>query len=168
MKIYHYHPNTGEYVGEKDAHKDPLESKIQGNDIFLIPANATSVVPPVIGVNEVAVYSNGWSIRPDFRGKHVWVKSDAFMKIVTDIGPISDTLTELSPSGTDFPEWDGTKWITNQVKLAAHLAKEVKNAKIKAAKDSLKNTQIGNMNSVPQLRDAVKLLLDALDVEYKQ
>lgn len=41
MKIYHYHSETLEYVGEGQADESPLES-----GVWLIPAHATKAVPP--------------------------------------------------------------------------------------------------------------------------
>ncbi len=40
-------------------------------------------------------------------------------------------------------------------------------AKKKAGKDNLKNTQMSSINNVPGLRAAVVLLLDAEGIEYK-
>jgi len=64
MKIYHYHRDTEEYWGEGEAHESPLEP-----GIFLVPAYATELEPPITGENEVAVFENGaWEIKADFRG----------------------------------------------------------------------------------------------------
>ncbi|WP_050978076.1 hypothetical protein [Herbaspirillum sp. GW103] len=40
MKIYHYHPETGIYLGQGEADADPL---VSGN--WLIPASATAKEP---------------------------------------------------------------------------------------------------------------------------
>lgn len=45
MKIYHYHPDTKEYLAEGQADLSPLD-KEQGNDVWLIPAYATDIQPP--------------------------------------------------------------------------------------------------------------------------
>ncbi len=48
-----------------------------------------------------------------------------------------------------------------------YLEPSLQSAKVKAARAALKETQIANINNVPGLRDAVKLLLDAVGIEYK-
>jgi len=40
MKIYHYHPETKEYIGESEAAKSPLKE-----NVYLIPAFATELAP---------------------------------------------------------------------------------------------------------------------------
>ena len=42
---YRYNENK-EYIGSEEMLKDPLESELQGKDIWLLPANCTLIEPP--------------------------------------------------------------------------------------------------------------------------
>ena len=46
MKIYLYDRDTKEYICGKNAFLDPLETKKQGKEVYLIPANAVLDEPP--------------------------------------------------------------------------------------------------------------------------
>lgn len=46
MKAYLYDEETKEFISEVNAQIDPLESQIKGEDIYLLPANA-SFTPPL-------------------------------------------------------------------------------------------------------------------------
>lgn len=108
---YSYHPDTKEFVTVCLADESPLEP-----GLFLVPANATPVKPPVTAANEIAVFGDGvWSTTPDFRGQSYWLNGAEF-KI--------DSLGESPPTGST-PD-----------KPAATLAelKVVKNADINAAR----------------------------------
>ncbi|MGK7926892.1 MAG: hypothetical protein AB4290_16895 [Spirulina sp.] len=53
MIIYHYHPQTQQFLGEGQADRDPLQS---GN--FLIPAHATPIAPPEIPDGKRAIFKS--------------------------------------------------------------------------------------------------------------
>ena len=55
MQIYHYHPATGEYLGEGTADESPLEP-----GVFLVPACATQTMPPTAMSGKVRVWSGEW------------------------------------------------------------------------------------------------------------
>ena len=57
MRIYHYHPDTKEYLGNGKARLSPLDAK-EGNEVFLIPANATEIVPPKEVEGKARVFEN--------------------------------------------------------------------------------------------------------------
>lgn len=60
MKIFHYHPETGAFVGEGIADASPLEP-----GVWLIPAYATTVHPPEPKKGKQAVMVNGtWQVLP--------------------------------------------------------------------------------------------------------
>lgn len=60
MKVYFYDEITKEFTMSEDALKDPLESKIQGKDVWLLPANATFDEPLPSKDGYKVVYNNGW------------------------------------------------------------------------------------------------------------
>lgn len=45
MKAYQYDSETKKYIGEIDRQIDPLESQVQGKEIWLMPANSTDIAP---------------------------------------------------------------------------------------------------------------------------
>lgn len=55
MQIYHYHPATGEYLGEGLADPSPLEP-----GKYLVPANATATAPPTAMTGKVRVWRGEW------------------------------------------------------------------------------------------------------------
>ncbi len=77
---------------------------------------------------------------------------------------LEDTPNEESKRNTPIP---GSTWVPDQEKIDIRLAKEAKAAASIMAKATLKNTQIGNLNTVGQVCDAMKLILDVLEIEYK-
>lgn len=60
MRIFHYNSDTGVFGGEDVADESPLEE-----DVWLIPAHATTVEPPPVGDGQQAVWKGGaWAIEP--------------------------------------------------------------------------------------------------------
>lgn len=58
MNIYHYIADSGIFYSEGIADESPLEP-----GVFLIPAHATTVAPPVVADPEIAVFKDGaWSV----------------------------------------------------------------------------------------------------------
>ena len=124
MIIYHYNPETGEYMGQGEARESPLEP-----GVFLIPAYSTSEKPPKTGDNEVAVFENEkWAIKPDFRGK-VYYRKDTKEEIeITEIGVEPDEdMTDIEPGV--FDEWDNEskKWKCNLDLVKPIKIQEIKN-----------------------------------------
>ena len=58
MKVYHYDSITKEYSGISDARLDPLETKKQGKEIYLLPASATFDTPSKVSSNQVAIWQD--------------------------------------------------------------------------------------------------------------
>jgi len=96
VKIYNYHPETKEYLFSFDANLNPLESKIQGKDVFLIPANTTIKKPPKLRKDTVACFIDGkWELYLDYRGVTVYDKETGDPVTITKIGddPFTGSIT---------------------------------------------------------------------------
>ena len=106
MKIYHYHPFTGEYLGEADADESPLEK-----GVYLIPAYATDIAPQMAGKNKTPVFSEGkWAVRDDFRGSVFYDTATGERHELSAIGEAPDpSWTNKTPGENTV--WDGNSWV---------------------------------------------------------
>lgn len=94
MYIYHYHPETGEYLHSGRADPDPLDK-----DNWLIPAHATTAAAPATGEHETAVWRDGaWAVVADYRGE-TWYQPDGTPVIIELLGqmPEPDWTAEPPP-----------------------------------------------------------------------
>lgn len=89
MLIYNYDEITKEYTNSCNADLDPEETKQQGKNVYLIPANATIKKPPKTQQYEAAVYNNGWGIVVDYRGLYM-VNSDMRPQKVEQLGSLPE------------------------------------------------------------------------------
>jgi hypothetical protein len=91
MKIYNYSPLTGEYVSTEDALRSPLDTE----EIYLVPANATTIAPNESKAGYVEVFAdNKWTAVEDHRGTQCWL-ADGTKITITELGPLpAGALTE--------------------------------------------------------------------------
>ncbi|WP_434629454.1 tail fiber assembly protein [Chromobacterium sp. CV08] len=103
--VYSYHPQTGEYLGTADATLSPLDT----DEVWLIPAFATELAPPLAGARQVAVYRGGWTLSADWRAVPLWSKQTA-LPVQPRIGDTPESLdaTELEPPAHAM--WSGSRW----------------------------------------------------------
>ena len=91
MNLYNYDKNTKEYLSTTLASADPMETKIRGEFIPLVPAYATLLEPPTTGENEVAIFNGKvWEIKKDFRVSHKICDENFNIKDITEIGEIEE------------------------------------------------------------------------------
>ena len=103
MKIYKYDPKTKEYKATETAMLDPMESKLQGKDVYLMPANATDIEPP-IKEGYVAVWNGqGWGLVEDHRKQKYWMPEDKYgtpAREMKELGPLPEGATLTAPEKT--------------------------------------------------------------------
>lgn len=91
MNLYNYDKNTKEYLSTTTASADPMETKIKGEFVPLVPAYATLLEPPKTGENEVAIFNGeAWEIKKDFRVSHKICDENFNIKDITEIGEIEE------------------------------------------------------------------------------
>lgn len=91
MNLYNYDKNTKEYLSTTIASADPMETKIKGEFVPLVPAYATLLEPPTTDKNEVAIFNGKvWEIKKDFRVSHKICDENFNIKNITEIGEIEE------------------------------------------------------------------------------
>ena len=91
MNLYNYDKNTKEYLSTTLASADPMETKIRGEFVPLVPVCATVIEPPKTGENEVAIFNGkAWEIKKDFRVSHKICDENFNIKDITEIGEIEE------------------------------------------------------------------------------
>ena len=96
MKIYAYHPITGEFIGLDTARPDPEDSQN-----WIMPADTTDIAPPEPGEYQAVVFdrqAKEWSLVDDWRGHKYWTE-DGQQHSITTLGatPPENALDEPPP-----------------------------------------------------------------------
>jgi len=73
MNAYKFNPITKEYEGIQQAQLDPIQTKKQGKNIYLLPINSTFEIPPKKQESKAIIFENeNWLLKADFRGKKAY------------------------------------------------------------------------------------------------
>ena len=77
MIFYIYDEKTKEYIGTQNAFIDPLETKKQGKNVYLVPANATDKKPLDVKENQAVIFNGSeWEIVADYRNKTYYIGTE--------------------------------------------------------------------------------------------
>lgn len=114
MEIYHYHPMTGEYLGNGVADESPLEP-----GVFLVPQYATSSAPTTSpqAYQSLVFSNNSWYVVTDYRGVNICkIDSMGFFVSLThlELGeefPSDAVLADDPPEILYKAKWSGSEWI---------------------------------------------------------
>ena len=104
IKIYNLLAGTNEFIGEGDAYIPPHTG---------LPANSTDIAPPDIPAGFVAVFNSdeaSWHLVENHRGKTVYDVASGDALFISELGPLPENVTWLSPEG-EFQKWNGTAWV---------------------------------------------------------
>ncbi|EJT8692915.1 tail fiber assembly protein, partial [Escherichia coli] len=104
--------------------------------------NSTYIAPPDIPVGFVAVFNSdeaSWHLVEDHRGKTVYDVASGDSLFISELGPLPENITWLSPEG-EFQKWNGTAWVkdTEAEKLfRIREAEETKNSLMQVASEHI-------------------------------
>ena len=101
MIFYTYDEKTKEFTGTQNAFIDPLETKKQGKNVYLVPANATEKKPLEVKKNQTVIFNGSeWEIIADYRGKTYYIGTEQHgMKELGDL-PKGATFEPVEPKKT--------------------------------------------------------------------
>ncbi|VGC79033.1 phage tail fiber assembly protein [Klebsiella pneumoniae] len=120
VQVFHFDMASREFLGTEEVY---IHVGVG------LPAFSCTEEPPVQGEYQVAVRSednSSWSVTDDYRGITVYDIQTLVSHVITEPGPIPDTVTRTAPS-TPYDKWDGSAWVTDAD--AQHVA-DVANADI--------------------------------------
>lgn len=138
MKIYHYNVDSGALLGESEARKNPAWSEDSPEEgEFLIPAHTTTIAPPPVGQQEVAVFEvDAWVVKADYREVQYYAKATGAPMSVSTVGALPDAAWTTLPKPSHdhaFDDQSGT-WILdiNKAKAAAKAGIDAKAEQVRA------------------------------------
>ena len=101
MIFYGYDEKTKEYTGTQNAFIDPLETKKQGKNVYLVPPNATDKKPLKTKENQAVIFNGSeWEIVADYRNKTYYIGTEQHeMKELGDL-PKGATFEPVEPEKT--------------------------------------------------------------------
>lgn len=105
-QVFHYDSNTREFIGTEEVY---IHVGVG------LPAFSCMEEPQVQSEYQVAVRSednSSWSVTDDYRGITVYDIQTLASHIITEPGPIPDSVTTSAPS-TPYDKWDGSAWVTD-------------------------------------------------------
>ena len=90
MKYYLYDEKTKQFIKEQEGYLDPLESKYQGKNIYIVPPFSTTEKPDLTSLkdNEILVFKGDkWQIEQEFYvGKIVDCQGERVLRYVNNNG----------------------------------------------------------------------------------
>lgn len=111
-QVFHFDMENREFIGAEEVY---IHVGVG------LPAFSCLEEPPAQSEYQVAIRSDdnsAWSVTEDYRGITVYDIQTLASHVITEPGPIPDTVTRLAPL-TPYDKWDGSAWVTDTDALHA-------------------------------------------------
>ena len=116
-EVYIYNEESNEYIGESITMLDPEETRIQGQDVWMMPPNSTTVKPEL--KEGYAPIWNGevWDYVEDHRGKKGFI--NGVLTEIKELGPLPEgfIIRDLESTQEEKPDWAKLNLLTKILKL---------------------------------------------------
>ncbi|HDZ1740119.1 tail fiber assembly protein [Raoultella terrigena] len=106
VQVFHFDMTSREFIGTEETY---IHIGVG------LPAFSCLEEPPVQSEYQVAIRSDdnsAWSVTEDYRGITVYDIQTLASRVITEPGPIPDTVTRSVPL-TPYDKWDGSAWVTD-------------------------------------------------------
>ncbi|EJQ6148775.1 tail fiber assembly protein [Escherichia albertii] len=133
IHVFNYLDGTNEFIGEGDAYIPPNTG---------LPANSTDIAPPDVPTGFVAVFNSedaSWHLVEDHRGKRVYDVNSGSALFISELGPLPENVTWLSPDG-EYQKWNGVSWVKDEEAeklFRIREAEETKNSLMQVASEHI-------------------------------
>ena len=102
MQAYMYSITTHEFLESVPCFPDPVRSRMEGREVYLLPANATFTEPPAKRTGYTAIWNGSGWIETD-RGIQYWPKGATYNSAsveMKDLGALPDGASLTRPEQT--------------------------------------------------------------------
>lgn len=181
--IAYIYDNDRFYVGEMTCQRDPLESQAQGKDVYLTPANSTSIQPTIIDGSKPRWTGEEWIQYPDDKLVYGYTDNDDGTINYYGSNHLAEELQRihkevaLSFSDTEPVSVDGVYWLSadnpDYIKAKEAHDKEQALAELDAnynqqKSDLLTAYQTAMLYGDSELMESLRADLNALDDQYDE
>lgn len=138
MKLYLYDEFTKEYIETIEAYLDPEETRIQGKEVCMYPANSTDIEPPTTIENQVCIFEvDNWVVKADFRGQYQ-CNEDLEVSLVDCVGELQEGFILITEEQAKKIEEDKLFYIVQDGEL-------IENPNYEAEQEQKERERIGNL-----------------------
>ena len=151
MIFYGYDEKTKEFTGTQNAFIDPLETKKQGKNVYLVPANATDKKPLKTKENQAVIFNGSeWEIIADYRTKTYYIGTE--QHVMKELGDL--------PDGATFEPVEPEKTLDEQTLEELQKEQIELNAQIAQLKDQLLTATLADdTNQIESIKAQYRTLL---------
>ena len=156
MLIYNYNPITFEYIDSSEATLDPMATKREGKDIWLVPAHATLLKPPKTTKYKTTIFENEtWVVKDDYRGEYIC--NEALDVIyVEKIGPLPEGYIRITEKQAEQIAKDPLWYIVKDGKL-------IKNPDYDKQKEEKEKERVSHLKCTKRV---FVLMLEQMGLDY--